>query len=236
MRFSAPHPYDAQGVQCEEPMANERPGLLGRKLGMTQFYNDQRQLLPVTVIDASGNAVIAVKSADGADGYNAVQFGIDPRKPSRTTRAQAGHFAKAGVSPRQHVREIRLSAEDAGALEMGSEVGVDRYFSEGDIVDVMGTSKGRGFAGVMKRYNFAGFIRTHGTHEYFRHGGSIGTRLTPGMVLKGKKMPGHMGAEQVTVQNLKVVKVDVEKGLLYVHGGVPGPKGGYVTVRKAVKK
>jgi len=166
-------------------MANKSTGLLGKKLGMTQIFDEKGDIVPVTVIDASGNGVSAVKSAAGPDGYTAVQLSKGERRESRV---------------------------------------------------VIGTSKGRGFAGVMKRHHFKGFIQTHGTHEYFRHGGSIGTRLTPGMTLKGKKMPGHMGAEQVTVQNLRVAKVDADNGLVFVHGGVPGPDGGDVIVRKAVKK
>ena len=217
-------------------MANEMIGLLGRKIGMTQLYGAEDDITPVTVVDVSGNAVVAVKSADGADGYNAVQLGIGARKASRTTKAQAGHFAKSGVSARQHVREIRVSADDLGKYPLGEEVSADAIFADGDKVDVIGTSKGRGFTGVMKRYNFRGFIRTHGTHEYFRHGGSIGTRLTPGHVLKGKRMPGQHGNKRVTVQNLTVARVDAEKGLVFIKGGIPGHNGATVTLRKAVKK
>ena len=217
-------------------MANKQPGLLGRKLGMTQLYDENQALQPVTVVDLSGNTVIAVKTDDTADGYNAVQLGIDERKANRTTKAMAGHFAAANVSPRKVVKELRLEKAEAAKLSAGQDLSVDQYFKTGNYVDVTGTSKGRGFAGVMKRYHFAGFIRTHGTHEFFRHGGSIGTRLTPGMVLKGKKMPGQLGAKQVTIQNLRVAKVDEEKGLLYLCGSVPGPAGGYIQVRQAVKK
>ncbi|RME23395.1 MAG: 50S ribosomal protein L3 [Deltaproteobacteria bacterium] len=216
-------------------MANERPGLIGRKIGMTQLFSDDGTATAVTVIEAGPNAVIQVKTADGPDRYNAVQLGFEDKKPSRTTRPEQGHFDKAGVTPKKHVVEFRLSEDAVKGYTPGQSVGVADVFTEGDLVDVSGTSKGRGFAGVMKRHGFRGFIRTHGTHEYFRHGGSIGTRLTPGHVLKGKKMSGHMGAERVTVQNLKVVKVDAEHNLLFLKGGVPGPNGGIVRVRKAVK-
>jgi len=216
-------------------MPNSCPGLLGRKIGMTQLYDQNNHTVPVTVIDMSGNKVTQVKTEDGADGYTAVQLGIGDRKPSRTNKALDGHFAKAETSARQWTREIRLEAGSTGSYNLGDTISGEGLFGEGDKVDVTGTSKGRGFTGVMKRYNFKGFIRSHGTHEFFRHGGSIGTRLTPGHVLKGKKMPGHMGAAQVTVQNLTIARVDIEKGLLFIKGGVPGANGGYVVVRKAVK-
>jgi large subunit ribosomal protein L3 len=217
-------------------MANEMMGLLGRKVGMTQMYDSNEALFGVTIVDVSGNTVITTKTEDGTDGYNAIQVGIDEQKEARVNQPEMGHFRKAGVTPRKFVREIRLSKADAAAFSAGQELNVGDVFADGTVVDVTGTSKGRGFAGVMKRYNFAGFIRSHGTHEYFRHGGSIGTRLTPGHVLKGKKMPGQYGNKRKTVQNLTIIKVDADRGLLYIRGGVPGPNGGYVMVRKAVKK
>ena len=192
-------------------MANEMPGLLGRKLGMTQIYNKDGAVQPVTVIEVGGNAVLRVKTEGTAGGYNAIQLGFDEQKANRTNKPDAGSFEKAKVSPRKFVRELRLSKEQAGKYSVGQELGASDVFKDGDFCDVTGTSKGRGFAGVMKRHNFRGFIRSHGTHEYFRHGGSIGTRLTPGHVLKGKKMPGHMGAARVTVQNISVVKVDANE-------------------------
>jgi large subunit ribosomal protein L3 len=213
-------------------MANTKPGLLGRKVGMTQIFTDDGNVTPVTVIEVGKNVVVQLKNADGSDGYNGVQLGFDEQKPQRLTKPQLGHFEKAGVAPQKFVREIRLEAADLTKYPAGGTVGADDIFVVTDRVDVTGTSKGRGFAGVMKRYGFAGFERSHGTHEYFRHGGSIGTRLTPGHVLKGKKMPGHMGAKRTTVQNLVVVRIDSEKGLLYISGGVPGPNGGYVIVRR----
>ena len=217
-------------------MANEMMGLLGRKVGMSQMYDSNDNLFGVTIVDVSGNTVLAVRSEDGSDGYNAIQLGIDEQKEARVNQPDMGNFRKAGVSPRKFVREVRLSKDDASSYAVGQDIAPADVFSADAWVDVVGTSKGRGFAGVMKRHNFAGFIRSHGTHEYFRHGGSIGTRLTPGHVLKGKKMPGQYGNKRKTVQNLKLIKVDAERGLLYIRGGVPGPNGGYVMVRKAIKK
>jgi large subunit ribosomal protein L3 len=212
---------------------NTNPGLVGRKVGMTQLFNDKGELVPVTVVEAGGT-VVQVKREGGPDHYAAVQLGFGPRKKSRTTKAQGGHFAKAAVEPLHDLVELRLSDEEAGKLQPGQKLTVD-LFKPDDVVDVIGTSKGRGFAGVMKRYHFKGFIRSHGTHEYFRHGGSIGTRLTPGHVKKNQKMPGHMGTARVTMQNLSIVKVDAENGLLYIRGGIPGSKNGIVTIRMARK-
>jgi large subunit ribosomal protein L3 len=223
-------------ARCEDNMANEMMGLLGRKVGMTQMYDNDQNLYGVTVVDVSGNVVITTKTDDSADGYNAIQVGIDEQKEARVNQPEMGHFKKAGVTPRKFVREIRLAKDAVSAFSVGQELNAGDIFSDDMWIDVTGTSKGRGFAGVMKKYNFRGFIRSHGTHEYFRHGGSIGTRLTPGHVMKGKKMPGQYGNKRKTVQNMKLVKVDAEKGLLYIRGGVPGPNGGYVLVRKAIKK
>jgi large subunit ribosomal protein L3 len=219
-------------------MPNESMGLIGRKVGMTQLFAEDGEVQGVTIVETGPCTVLQVKSEDGKDGYNAIQLGFDVKKVSRTTKAEIGH-AKAGgkdATPPREVREIRLSKDAAAAFTVGQEVTASDAFSEGDRIDVIGTSKGCGFAGVMKRYNFQGFIRSHGTHEFFRHGGSIGTRLTPGHVIKGKKMPGHMGDERVTVQNLEVARIDSERGLVFIRGGVPGPKGSIVTIRKAVKQ
>ena len=216
-------------------MANENLGLLGFKVGMTQIYDENGAVVPVTVVDMSNNVVHQVKTTETKDGYNAVQLAIGDKKESRTSKPLKGHFDKLGVTPKQFVRELRVSEGDLGKFQTGANLQVSDFFEAGQKVDVTGTSKGRGFAGVMKRYNFRGFIRTHGTHEYFRHGGSIGTRLTPGHVLKGKKMPGHMGAERVTIQNLTIAKVDAERNLLYIKGGVPGANRKLILVRNAVK-
>mgnify|MGYP003882424491 CR=1 FL=1 len=217
-------------------MANEMMGLLGRKIGMTQLFTDDGTVLPCTVVEVGQNTVLRVKRSDSSDGYSALQLGFGTQKEQRLTKADRGQMAKAGVEGAvRHIREVRVSDDEAAKHEVGAKLSAADVFEEGKRVDVIGTSKGRGFAGVMKRYNFAGFIRSHGTHEFFRHGGSIGTRLTPGFTLKGKKMPGHMGSARVTVQNLQVVKVDAERGLVFVKGGVPGPNGGLVCVRQAVK-
>ena len=216
-------------------MPNQNPGLLGRKLGMTQVFDADGTVHPVTVVDVSNNTVIRVKTDDSSDGYNAIQLGFGDRKKSRTNKSMQGEFDKAGVTPRQFVQELRLTRDDANKHTAGQDMSASDVFTEGQLVDVIGTSKGSGFSGVMKRHNFAGFIRSHGTHEFFRHGGSIGTRLTPGHVFKGKKMPGQMGNERVTIQNLVLVKLDAERNLLYVRGGVPGPNGATVMVRTAVK-
>ena len=153
----------------------------------------------------------------------------------RTTKPQQGAFAKINVSPKKFIREVRVSADDAAKYSSGQELNASDLFTVGQKIDVTGTSKGRGFAGVMKRHNFKGFIRSHGTHEYFRHGGSIGTRLTPGHVIKGKKMPGHMGDRRVTVQNLCVERVDAERNLVFIRGGVPGANKGLLLIRSSVK-
>jgi len=213
-------------------MANQKVGLLGRKLGMTQVFDSNGAVQGVTVLEVQPNTVLQVKSAGGPDRYTAVQLGTGAKKASRTTRAELGHAKKAGLeaAPRL-VQEIRLTEADAKGYAVGGTISVT-LFSENDRVDVTGTSKGRGFAGVMKRHNFSGFKRTHGAHEYKRHGGSIGTRLTPGMTFKGKKMPGHMGDHQVTVHNMKVVKVDAERNLIYLKGGVPGAPEADVLIRK----
>ncbi len=224
-------------------MANEQIGLLGRKLGMTQIFGDNGAASGVTVLEVGINTVVQVKTAAGKDGYAALQLGFGTRKESRTTKAILGHVAasRAGLADDQKagsfrmIREVRVSEAVASAHTVGQQIGAAEVFTVGQKVDVCGTSKGRGFAGVLKRHNFKGFKRSHGVHEYYRHGGSIGTRLTPGMTLKGVKMPGHMGNAKTSVQNLKVLKVDSERNLVYVKGGVPGPDGGLIVVRAAVK-
>jgi len=217
-------------------MANKEMGLIGRKLGMTQIFSESGDVIGVTVIEAGPCTVLQVKTEDSKDGYNAIQIGYGKRKESKNTKALTGHVNKAGAdaTPNQ-IGEIRLTKEEVSKYQVGQVLSASDIFTDTDTVDVTGTTKGKGFAGVMKRYNFKGSIRSHGVHEFFRHGGSIGCRLTPGHVVKGKKMPGHMGASQETIQNLQVARVDAERSLVFVKGGVPGPKGGYVKVRKAVK-
>lgn len=217
-------------------MANSTLGLVGRKVGMTQIFKEDGESVAVTVLEAGPCVILQVKTEDGNDGYNAIQLGFGSKKESRLTKADKGHLDKAGAAPVAAIQEFRLEADAIAKFEQGQTLNVADVFTAGTRVDVGGISKGRGFAGVMKRYNFKGSIRSHGVHEFFRHGGSIGTRLTPGHVIKGKKMPGHMGAEKVTVQNLKVEAVDTERNLVMVRGGVPGANGSLVSIRQAVKR
>lgn len=210
-------------------------GLIGRKVGMTQIFTAEGDAIGVTVVELGPCPVLQIKSTDSKDGYDAIQLGYGTRKESHTTKALKGHFTKAGAALVRRTGEVRVGKPTLAKLSLGQILTVSDVFAEGDTIDVIATSKGRGFAGVMKRHNFRGFERTHGSHEYFRHGGSIGTRLTPGFTFKGKHMPGHMGAAQVTVQNIRVARVDVARNLVFLRGGVPGPNGGYVTVRHSVK-
>ena len=216
-------------------MALHKPGLLGRKIGMTQIYDTDGNALGVTVIEAGPNTVVRVKTKDSVDGYAAIQLGFGEQKPARLTKAELGHFQKSELAPARYLQEVRLEDGDVTGYSVGQTLVATDIFAAGDIVDVIGTSKGRGFAGVMKRHNMRGFIRTHGTHEYFRHGGSIGTRLTPGMVLKGKRMPGHMGNVNRTAANLEVVRVDEDRNLILIKGAVPGAPGGEVIIRPTSK-
>jgi large subunit ribosomal protein L3 len=216
-------------------------GILGTKVGMTQVFDDDtRRVNPVTIIHAEPNVVLR-QFTQARDGYSSVQLAYGEVKASRVNRPDAGQFSKASseagdtIAPTRNVREFRLDEDPGEDLKVGSTVTVE-HFEGVKFVDVSGTSKGKGTSGVMKRYNFKGATRTHGTHEFFRHGGSIGTSLTPGHVLKGKKMPGRMGNERVTVQNLRVHSYDSEKNLLLIVGAIPGAKGGLVEVRPAVKK
>jgi large subunit ribosomal protein L3 len=207
-------------------------GLLGTKLGMTQVWNEQGKLVPVTVIEVAPNVVTQVRTPE-KDGYNAVQIAygqIDPRKVNQPLTA---HFEAAGVTPRRHLTEVRTA--DASDYSLGQELTVDATFEAGQLVDVVGTSKGKGFAGVMKRHNFKGVSASHGSHRNHRKPGSIGASSTPSRVFKGMRMAGRMGGERVTVLNLTVHAVDAEKGLLLVKGAVPGAKGRIVYVRNAVK-
>jgi large subunit ribosomal protein L3 len=215
---------------------NQSMGLLGTKLGMTQIFDEDGNVVPVTVVQCGPCTVLRVKNAGSKDGYHALQLGFGARKASAVNKPLAGQFKAAGLeAPLAHVRELRVDEATAGKHAAGTVLKVSDVFADGEKIDVTGTSKGRGFGGVMKRHHFKGFIRSHGTHEFFRHGGSVGTRLTPGMTLRGKRMPGHLGAERVTVQNMVVAKIDPERDLIYVRGGVPGPNGGLVAIRKAVK-
>jgi len=213
---------------------NESMGLVGRKIGMTQLFDADGTVVPVTLVECGPNTVMQVKTAAN-DGYSALQLGFGARKERHVRKAEAGHAKAANAPAAAESREVRVSEATAAKYQRGQTVSVGDVFEKGQLVDTIGTSKGRGFAGVMKKYHFAGFERSHGTHEYFRHGGSVGTRLTPGMTLAGKRMPSRMGNERVTVQSMEVVRVDPERNLLFIRGGVPGPNGAIVTVRQAVK-
>lgn len=207
-------------------------GLLGTKLGMTQVWDENGKVVPVTVIEVAPNVVTQIRTPE-VDGYSAVQIAagaIDPRKINQPT---AGHFEKAGVTPRRHLTEVRTA--DAASYELGQELTVEGTFEAGQKIDVVGTSKGKGFAGTMKRHNFAGVSASHGAHRNHRKPGSVGGAATPGRVFRGQKMAGRMGSDRVTVQNLTVQAVDAEKGLLLVKGAVPGGRGRLVFVRNAVK-
>jgi large subunit ribosomal protein L3 len=206
-------------------------GLLGTKLGMTQVWDETNRLVPVTVIQAGPNVVTQVRDAD-TDGYAAVQIGYGAIDPRKVTQPLTGHFEKAGVTPRRHVVELRTA--DAGDYTLGQELGADT-FEVGQAVDVTGTTKGKGFAGVMKRHGFKGVSSSHGSHRNHRKPGSIGGASTPGRVFKGMRMAGRMGGVRQTTQNLTIHAVDAEKGLLLVKGAVPGPRGAVVLVRSAAK-
>jgi large subunit ribosomal protein L3 len=210
-------------------------GLLGRKLGMTQVFGEDGSAVAVTVLEVGPCYVLGVKDTT-KDGYSAVRVGFQPRKLHRVNKAEMGNFAAAARGAFSRVKEIRCDAGKLGWGELGKELKVADVFADGDWVDVTGTTIGRGFAGVVKRFRVAGQPATRGTHEYRRNIGSVGCRKTPGRIWKNQKMPGHMGNLKVTVQNLKVVGVRPDENVLLVKGAVPGAKGGFITVRKAVKK
>ncbi|GAB32417.1 50S ribosomal protein L3 [Gordonia otitidis] len=214
-------------------MSNQKAtkGILGTKLGMTQVFDENNRVVPVTVIQAGPNVITQLRSED-RDGYTAVQLAYGAIDPRKVTKPVAGQFAKAGVTPRRHLAEIRVS--DTSEFEVGQELTAE-IFADGALVDVTGTSKGKGFAGVMKRHGFAGLGASHGAHRVHRAPGSIGGCATPGRVFKGMRMAGRMGNDTVTTQNLTVHKVDAEAGLLLIKGAIPGRKGGIVVVRDAVK-
>jgi len=202
--------------------------ILGRKLGMTQVWSEDDNLIPVTVIEAGPCVVTQIKT-EARDGYSAVQLGFGAIKESKVNKPMAGHFAKAKVEPKRHLEEVRL--DEAPTLKLGAEVNVD-IFADTKAVHVTGTSKGKGFQGVIKRHGFKGGPGGHGSH-FHRAPGSIGMCATPARVLKGVKLPGHMGVDTVTVRNLEVVKIDSEQNLLLVKGAVPGGKGALLTIRSA---
>ncbi|WP_341952874.1 50S ribosomal protein L3 [Salinibacterium sp. TMP30] len=206
-------------------------GLLGKKLGMTQVWDENNKLVPVTVVEITPNVVTQLRSPE-VDGYSAVQIAYGQIDPRKVNKPLTGHFDKAGVTPRRHITEIRTP--DAAEYAVGQELTVD-IFTPGSKVDVVGTSKGKGFAGVMKRHNFKGVSASHGSHRNHRKPGSIGASSTPSRVFKGMRMAGRMGGDRVTVMNLAVHAIDLEKGLVLIKGAVPGARGRIVFVRNAVK-
>ena len=214
---------------------NTNPGIYGRKLGMTQYFAEDGNVVRVSVIEA-GPVTVVGKRTKEKDGYSALIVGLGERKEKHTSKPRAGIFKKAGVTPQRTVREIRGSEEFVAKYEVGGTMKLDELFKPGQFVDAQGKTRGRGFTGVIRRWSFAGGVASHGTHEYFRHGGSIGTNMTPGRTLPNLRMPGQYGNETVSVQNLKIAKVDAEKHLLLIIGGTPGAKNGLLLVRHAVKK
>lgn len=208
-------------------------GIIGKKLGMTRVFTDKGEQVPVTIVEAGPCTVIGKRTQD-TDKYTAVRVGFGKRKASRINQPRAGEAKKANVEAPQFIREFRVTDEELNGFEVGQVIKADA-FEKGQAIDVTGWSKGKGFAGVVKKFKVGGMIEGHGTHEYFRHIGSIGQRKTPGRVFKNKKMPGHKGTVRVTVQNLKVVGVDAENNLLLVSGAIPGAINGLVIVRPTVK-
>ena len=209
-----------------------KKGLIGKKIGMTQIFDEKGNVIPVTVIEAGPCAVVQKKTTEN-DGYEAVQVGYGDAKANRVNKPMGGHFKKADVAPKKVLKEFRL--DDTSSVNVGDILKAD-IFAAGDFVDVVGTSKGKGTAGAIKRWNFARLRESHGTGPVGRHAGSLGACSTPSRVYKGKKMAGHLGTERVTVQNLTVVKVDSENNLIAIKGSVPGPKGGIVVIADSVKK
>ncbi len=206
--------------------------ILGEKLGMTQIFDDDAQAIPVTIIKAGPVRVTQIKRA-ASDGYDAIQIAFKEMASKHVNRATAGHFARSDTPPAKHIVEVRV--DDPDAFQLGQEIGIGDVLAEGGKADVTGISKGKGFAGVMKRHNFAGQGAGHGVHKVHRAPGAIGACATPARVFKGKRMPGRMGGDQVTLLNLDVVKVDAERNVVMVRGAVPGPKGSVLVMRQAVK-
>ncbi|MBO4446094.1 MAG: 50S ribosomal protein L3 [Clostridia bacterium] len=207
-------------------------GLIGKKIGMTQLFDEKGNVIPVTVIEAGPCAVTQKKTVEN-DGYDAVQLGFGDVKVQRVNKPMQGHFAKADVAPKKVLREFRL--EDCSAVNVGDILKADT-FEVGDKVDVVGTSKGKGTAGAIKRWNFGRLKESHGSGPVVRHAGSLGACSDPSRVFKGKKLAGHLGSERVTIQNLDIVKVDAENNLIAIKGAVPGPKGGIVVLKNSIKK
>ncbi|MCW5829458.1 MAG: 50S ribosomal protein L3 [Deltaproteobacteria bacterium] len=208
-------------------------GILGRKLGQTSVFTDDGSRLNVTVVEA-GPCKVVTKRTKEKDGYEAVQIGFGSKKSYSTNKPDLGRFKALGHEPLAHLKEVRLPSEELAKINVGDDLTV-KAFEAGELVDVAGITKGKGFSGVIRRYKFSGFRATHGTHEYFRHGGGISAREHPGKVWKNKRMPGHMGVDKVTTQNLKVVQVRPDENVILIQGSVPGPINGIVYVQKARK-
>jgi large subunit ribosomal protein L3 len=213
---------------------NTHPGVIGKKLGMTQLFTEDGTVIPCTVIEAT--PVVVGKRTQEKDGYDALILGILDRKEKHTNKPLAGSYKKAGVSPKRVLREFRCSAEHAAKFEIGAPVGIADVFEVGQFVDVQGIMRGRGFSGVVRRHHFAGNVQTHGTHEYRRHGGSIGQRKTPGRTFPGMRMPGQPGNWTVSIMNQRIAKLVPEQNLVLVEGGVPGSRDSIVVVRGATRK
>ncbi len=214
---------------------NTSPGVIGKKLGMTQLYTADGTVQRVTVLDMSNVSIVAKRTKE-TDGYTALIYGVTDAKDKHLTKADIGSFKKRGVPAKRDLQELRCTEEFAAKFEVGSAIKLDEIFTVGQKVDAQATTRGRGFTGVVRRWGMAGFVQTHGTHEYRRHGGSIGTNMTPGRTLPNVKMPGQYGNEKVSILNLKVARIDAEKGLLMVEGGIPGSPNRIVLVRTAVKQ
>lgn len=213
----------------------ERIGLLGKKVGMTQVYAEDGERIPVTVLQTGPNYVVGKRTQE-RDGYTALVLGFDDKPARRTNKPETGFFKASGVSPKRFVQEIRLPAEECDKFEIGAELKAADIFEDGIPVDVTSKSIGKGFQGVMKRHNMSGTKATHGVHEVYRHGGSIGCRLTPGRVIKGKRMAGQMGDATTKIQNLQLLSINADENYILVRGSVAGAKGAYVTITKAVTR
>jgi large subunit ribosomal protein L3 len=213
---------------------NTNPGIIGKKLGMTQYFSEDGTVMRCTVIES--DLTVIGKRTKEKDGYDAILVGLGERREKNVTKPVAGLYKKAGQTPKRFLRELRLPAETVATYEVGAKVKLEEVFEPGQFVDVQGITIGRGFTGVMRKYHFAGSVTSHGSHEYKRHGGSIGTNMTPGRTLPGLKMPGQYGNTTVSVLNLKVAKIVPDQHLLLIEGGVPGARNSMVTVRGAVKK
>ena len=213
---------------------NLQPGIFGRKVGSTQLFEQDGTVTRVTVIQAGPVMVVGKRTVE-KDGYVALILGLEERAEKHTSKALAGYYKKSGTTPKRVLRELRCDAEFAGKWEVGQALKLDDIFQPGMLVDAKGTTRGRGFTGVVRRWGFAGAVSTHGTHEYRRHPGSIGTNMTPGRTLPNLKMGGQYGNETVSMLNLKIARVDAEKNLLLIEGGIPGTTNGLVLVRHSVK-